>query len=143
MSKGSEKIPTYAGVYFFIIVHFKEVHVIYHQSLPHGEFTLRQCGQHPLILREPEHDIRRCYDFNEINHKSIQILVVDLTYPSSGVPGELHHLVKVFRSKLIRRSSPAPSPSIRSRFRITSSKTEAEFVTQIVFRYSAANCWLA
>lgn len=47
------------------------------------------------------------------------------TYPSSGVPGELHHFVKLFNSKLIRRSSPAPSPSMRRRFRMTSSKTKS------------------
>lgn len=52
-------------------------------------------------------------------------------YPSSGLPGELHHLVKVLRSKLIRRSSPAPSPSMRRRFRITSSKNERKLLDLI------------
>lgn len=54
MSENTKKFPTYACVDFLIILHFPEVHVINHQRLPHGEFTLGQCAQHPLILREPE-----------------------------------------------------------------------------------------
>lgn len=46
-----------------------------------------------------------------------------LAYHSSAVPGELHHLVKLFSSTFMRRSSPAPSPSMRRRFRITSSES--------------------
>ncbi len=44
---------TYVSVDFLVILHFSKVHVIHHQRLPHGEFTLGQHAQHPLILRKP------------------------------------------------------------------------------------------
>lgn len=53
---------TYISVDFLIILHFPKVHVINHQRLPHGGFTLSQDAQHPLILREPEQDYNTVCD---------------------------------------------------------------------------------
>lgn len=124
--------PTNVGVDFLIILHFPKIHVVNHQRLPHGKFTLSQNAQHPLILCESEQNYSTFYDSDQIllgdfrEMRGNRVGYVELAYPSSGVPGELHHFVKLFRSKLIRRSSPAPSPSMRRRFRITSSGIRAK-----------------
>lgn len=125
---------TYVRIYLLIIFHFTKIHVVNHQSLPHGELTLSQSPQHPLVLSEPRNKVIQPLliqvSLTEIEHFNTCFITTNwdasnrntLSYPSSGVPaGEWHHLVKLFSSKLILRSSPAPSPSIRRRFRITSS----------------------
>lgn len=62
MSEITGEFPTYASVDFLIILHFQKVHVINHQRLPHREFTLGQCGQHPLMLSEPEENYKTFYE---------------------------------------------------------------------------------
>lgn len=124
---------TYVRVDFLIILHFPKIHVINHQRLSHGELTLGQCAHHPVILSKSKQNYKMVYQSIKavLSHFCGNTLLLNpklrslkLPYPSSGVPGELHHLVKLFSSTLIRRSSPAPSPSIRRRFRITSSRIQ-------------------
>ena len=66
--------PTYVSVDFLIILHFPKIHVINHQRLPHGEFTLGQYAHHPLILCEPGQIYRTVYDSKQvIVHTFIEI----------------------------------------------------------------------
>lgn len=57
---------TYISVDFLIIFHFPKIHVINHQGLPHGEFTLGQCAQHPLVLCESEENDKTVYELKRI-----------------------------------------------------------------------------